>query len=340
MIMYVSTIGSVSLRNANNCYQQSPPPEPTPEPPPQPAPAPKQVNRTTSQDPPSHSAHSGMGYPLSSLARPPVAITASQPSMTATSLQTGSSQSASPGPKQIQQQPLQAALNYSTATPALSQTPSYSQYGSSKYPQQSSSQHTASVQPLPNGQRMPDVFYLQAANNAIPEDIRNEFQRDEQGRVLFFTKPPISVQRPENDEPPVQLSTKARAAIIRRRLENEKAKEIVLVDRTKERPSKRRKQMNEEPSHPHHLATALDDWRNWLKQYQRGTNEIWKLNYGEDWQKVGRVEMEALKARQLVAKAQREVLEAKAPSEKKFNEETRKMFKGPAVYKDDVNPRY
>lgn len=33
-----------------------------------------------------------------------------------------------------------------------------------------------------------------AANAAIPADIREQFQRDEQGRILFFTAPPVDVK--------------------------------------------------------------------------------------------------------------------------------------------------
>jgi chromatin structure-remodeling complex subunit RSC1/2 len=35
-----------------------------------------------------------------------------------------------------------------------------------------------------------------AANASIPEDIRSQFQRDEKGRVLFFTAPPLNVPQP------------------------------------------------------------------------------------------------------------------------------------------------
>jgi chromatin structure-remodeling complex subunit RSC1/2 len=34
------------------------------------------------------------------------------------------------------------------------------------------------------------------ANFSIPQDIREQFQRDEKGRVLFFTAPPLNVEQP------------------------------------------------------------------------------------------------------------------------------------------------
>ena len=183
--------------------------------------------------------------------------------------------------KQVQQgqQPLHAASSYATGTPAAAQTPQYSQYGPPRYGQPASGQYTASTPPIPNGQRMPDVFYLQAANAAIPEDIRKEFQRDENGHVLFFPKPPISVQQPEHDYPPLHLSTKVRAARIRRRrrLEEEKKKEIEAAEIGEERVAKRQKQTHGATPQVN-VEKALTQWRDWIVQHQKGTDEIWKMN--------------------------------------------------------------
>jgi chromatin structure-remodeling complex subunit RSC1/2 len=44
----------------------------------------------------------------------------------------------------------------------------------------------------PNAPRPVEVFHLSdAANAAIPEDIRHQFHCDDQGRVLFFSAPPV-----------------------------------------------------------------------------------------------------------------------------------------------------
>lgn len=48
-----------------------------------------------------------------------------------------------------------------------------------------------------NVPRAPEVFTLQESlDAAIPEDIHKQFDRDENGRILFFTAPPL--KRPEN----------------------------------------------------------------------------------------------------------------------------------------------
>jgi len=44
-----------------------------------------------------------------------------------------------------------------------------------------------------NAPRAPEVYTLADAEDAtIPEEVREQFQRDEKGRVLFFTAPPLN----------------------------------------------------------------------------------------------------------------------------------------------------
>lgn len=56
------------------------------------------------------------------------------------------------------------------------------------------------IQQMPSGYKAPqpvEVYVLNDHANAnIPEDIREQFKRDEKGRVLFFTAPPLNVEPP------------------------------------------------------------------------------------------------------------------------------------------------
>ena len=56
------------------------------------------------------------------------------------------------------------------------------------------------IQQPPSGYKAPqpvEVYVLNDhANASIPQDIREQFQRDEKGRVLFFTAPPLNVEPP------------------------------------------------------------------------------------------------------------------------------------------------
>lgn len=60
------------------------------------------------------------------------------------------------------------------------------------------------MQQPPAGYKAPqpvEVFVLNDhANASIPQDIREQFQRDEKGRVLFFTAPPLNVDQPLTSE--------------------------------------------------------------------------------------------------------------------------------------------
>ena len=60
------------------------------------------------------------------------------------------------------------------------------------------------LQQMPAGYKAPqpvEVYVLNDhANSSIPQDIREQFQRDERGRVLFFTAPPLNVDQPLTKE--------------------------------------------------------------------------------------------------------------------------------------------
>jgi chromatin structure-remodeling complex subunit RSC1/2 len=60
------------------------------------------------------------------------------------------------------------------------------------------------VQQAPVGYKAPqpvEVYILNDhANNSIPPEIREQFQRDEQGRVLFFTAPPLNTATVANKD--------------------------------------------------------------------------------------------------------------------------------------------
>jgi len=69
-------------------------------------------------------------------------------------------------------------------------------------------QATPAYNPYPTNipdQRAAEVFVLSdSANASIPKHIRDRFPQDDQGRVLFFTKPPVPVDtgvRGKNGEP-------------------------------------------------------------------------------------------------------------------------------------------
>ncbi|KAF2752169.1 chromatin structure-remodeling complex protein-like protein rsc1 [Sporormia fimetaria CBS 119925] len=192
-------IGAVHRRPRDP--KDSPPPEPTPSPPPPPPPAP--VMPTPSL-PPAANGYGGdtsRNYPIAQAPVPsPVPVptpqthhvqTAYTPSHP-TQYHAHSASPAPPTPQHVPQapgyQPITPHVGFA-APPATAPVPQYA-------PRPSTYQQPPYMQPAPVGYKAPqamEVYILSDhANNSIPADIREQFQRDEQGRVLFFTAPPLN----------------------------------------------------------------------------------------------------------------------------------------------------
>lgn len=187
-------IGAVHRRPRNE--KDSPPPEPTP--PPQPkteTPAPRTIQSAASNSNYSSSNMSGQhqqpARPPSTTMRP-ITYQPSQPH----SHSLGASQTApSPAP---QRPPSAQASSYGPATPQTQMAPRPT--ASSTYQQPSSGipPNPAQYAPRPNTANYRDpppieVYTLpDQANLSIPPEVRERYQRDEFGRVLFFTTPPVA----------------------------------------------------------------------------------------------------------------------------------------------------
>ena len=94
-----------------------------------------------------------------------------------------------PIPQSSGYQPITPSLPLSTPQPAAA-IPQYAT------PRPAPSYQQPMMQQPPSGYRAPqpvEVYVLpDHANASIPADVREQFQQDDQGRVLFFTAPPIN----------------------------------------------------------------------------------------------------------------------------------------------------
>ncbi|KAF2122046.1 chromatin structure-remodeling complex protein rsc1 [Lophiotrema nucula] len=194
-------IGAVHRRPRDP--KDSPPPEPTPSPPPQPPPAPAMTTPTlppASANGYSADQHRSYNNPQAPTASPMPQATP-QPhhatsAYTPTHPQQYHTQSQSPAPHVPHMTPSQPS-GYQNITPhpsfAAQPAAPLSQYTAPRPAPayQQPLQHQTSV-----GYKAPqpvEVYILNDhANASIPPEIREQFQRDEQGRVLFFTAPPIN----------------------------------------------------------------------------------------------------------------------------------------------------
>ncbi|KAJ4348361.1 uncharacterized protein N0V89_009735 [Didymosphaeria variabile] len=192
-------IGAVHRRPRDP--KDSPPPEPTPSPPPQPPPAP--VMPTPSIPTPQMNGYGDtrQQYPLAAAPSPspmpaPTPQLPHMASVYSATPQTYHTHSQSPAP--ISYQPVPQSTGYQAITPSLPlSTPqppaAIPQYAT---PRPAPSYQQPVMQQPPGGYRAPqpvEVYVLpDHANASIPADVREQFQRDEQGRVLFFTAPPAN----------------------------------------------------------------------------------------------------------------------------------------------------
>ncbi|KAF2177403.1 chromatin structure-remodeling complex protein rsc1 [Zopfia rhizophila CBS 207.26] len=195
-------IGAVHRRPRDP--KESPPPEPTPSPPPPPPPAPAMPTPTLPTP-----ATNGYGpdqqrnYPMAPApAASPMPAPTPQPHQVQTAYTPTHSthyhqHSASPAPH-VSHVPVSQPSGYQTITPHM---PFSTQQAPPPMPQYATPRPAPTYQqPLihqpPVGYKAPqpvEVYILNDhANASIPPEIREQFQRDEHGRVLFFTAPPLN----------------------------------------------------------------------------------------------------------------------------------------------------
>ena len=175
-----------------------------------------------------------------------------------------------------------------------------------------------------------------SANAAIPADIREQFQQDEQGRVLFFTKPPLDVL-PPGDGPPIH-SLKYVAAKIRRNIELKRKREA------EEGHEKHADEAEQKRIKAEQVAEVTKNTRKleekavlaWIKQMDEGTDAIYKAEYGDMWQEAKRIETNRLTIRQAEARHEKEELQE---SERKRKESQKIPIRSDGPFLDDIDPR-
>ena len=252
--------------------------------------------------------------------------------------------SVSPAPIQYHQHGRQAtsftpqAQHTAFAPPPI--TPHTDHYSSSqsRYAQPQATSRVATLPGTnPVAQRPAEVYHLSdSANAAIPADIREQFQQDEQGRVLFFTKPPLDVL-PPGDGPPIH-SLKYVAAKLRRTVELKRKREAE-EEHAKHVDEAERKRIKDEQ-----VAEVTENLRNLeeravmalVKQMDEGTDAIYRAEYGDMWQEAKRIETKRLAMRQAEARREKEELEE---SERKRKEAQKISIKSNGPYLDDIDPR-
>lgn len=190
-----------------------------------------------------------------------------------------------------------------------------------------------------NPPRPIEVYHLSdAANQAIPEDIREQFHRDEQGHVLFFTTPPLDTLAPVKPGQAVGHSVKYLA---------EKAKRIEATQEKRKREqqiadeleSARKKAKQEEGVVLAAEVRKLTGEAMELlgKDIEEGTKGLYREMLGERWEDGMEAEMKRLRDIQLEERRRLSEIEESA---RRAKERHMISLKGNGVYLDDIDARY
>ncbi|KAL9114165.1 MAG: hypothetical protein Q9227_001937 [Pyrenula ochraceoflavens] len=366
-------IGAVHRRPRDE--NDSPPPEPTPPPPPTPPPAPVRQ------------ASSNMA---SSMSRPPLNSTGDINGRTSSSNLGGPSPSPQPSASAAQSS---TPYNRPSASPAPSSLQRRDNYSSpqGRYTPQSSSQQNFHQAPPPppqytgstssqpysamprssmpqppsypvNAPRSHEAFVLpDTANASIPPNIRAQFQQDDQGRILFFTTPPLDILPPTKPgqalghTPSYLVAQDKREQAIsedRKRKFLEKARAAEERDRTKRARvaaaasyashAANGEAEQEEEGEEGDIASQLEALKSkalqvLVSQIQRGTQDFYEAEYGEKAADVQAVDDERYKERQVLWEEQERDWKRVLKSSERVDVTG---LRGSGVFKDDYDARY
>ena len=233
-------------------------------------------------------------------------------------------------------------------------TPSHSYGDHYSTPQQQQQRYTQQAQPppprynpmlpTPGGPRLPDAFVLTDTENArIPPEVREQYHRDDEGRVMFFTKPPAIVLPPPHRASLLGHTVAYQAAKIRREEALRERKLQREAERT-EAAAKRRKveDARQAEAEEARVFGELKDemWQKFARQLQEGTDELLKSTYGAGWEQAKQFNVDKLRAMQLMARQQAlKIAESEEESLVRTLEEKRKLLQDTTVYLDDGDPR-
>jgi chromatin structure-remodeling complex subunit RSC1/2 len=182
----------------------------------------------------------------------------------------------------------------------------------------------------PNAPRPVEVFHLSdAANAAIPEDIRQKFHCDDQGHVLFFSAPPVDYIPPSTQKLGHSLKYLAAKEEHRSKVEERKRK-LADDQKTRDDDAKRHRADLETALASRAEVLAGDAIQTLVKRIVSG-NEI--LNDSlRNGQNKGAVDIGAMHQRGLLAsraKEQTQQIQDQSTTEGLVN------LKGTAVYLDE-----
>jgi chromatin structure-remodeling complex subunit RSC1/2 len=188
----------------------------------------------------------------------------------------------------------------------------------------------------PNAPRPIEVFRLsEAANAAIPEDIREQFHCDDSGHVLFFSAPPLDIAPSLQQKLGHSLKYLAAKEERRKLVEQRKRKEdLERVDREERVKRLRADEETDLAVRVEALTAKAVDIM--TSHVMVGTEKIYEHLYSNRAETAKQADAEA-RARRIIA--DRITQEKTAQIQAYSSKATAVSLKGSAMYMDDIDPR-
>ncbi|EAW09154.1 putative RSC complex subunit (RSC1) [Aspergillus clavatus NRRL 1] len=188
----------------------------------------------------------------------------------------------------------------------------------------------------PNAPRPIEVFHLSdAANAAIPEDIRDQFHCNNSGHVLFFSTPPLDIVPSLPQKLGHSLKYLAAKEERRRLVEQRKRKEI--AEKTQQEERVKRQRADAETNLAVRVGTlTVKAIETMASQVMIGTDKIYDLLYLDQAEKAKHADAEAQAQR---IAADHLLHERTAQIQAHSDQATTVSLKGHAMYMDDIDPR-
>ena len=225
--------------------------------------------------------------------------------------------------KQLHQQPHQSASNSTNPSDPYSHHHRYA-------PQQ----RAGAVDP--GHSRTDEVYRLpENANLAIPEEVREQFQQDEKGNILFFTAPPVDTLPAVRPGSAIGHTVEFLASSLPNRTANKQKRR---TDTTLSIPNKKVKEQPDDTNLRDRIeATKTEALDMLIERITHGTTQIYREIYGQNWEAGRDHELDLLR------QSQAEVaLRLQAAEKRKHQRLARNQIatRPNQVFKDDWNPRY
>lgn len=151
-----------------------------------------------------------------------------------------------------------------------------------------------------NAPRAPEVYTLaENIDSEIPEEVKKQFQTDDQGRVLFFTAPPLNRASVRNGGVAEQYAglghsvhwESIKALKEERRRKRKERDEALQEEANKRKAAKtaEAKANGEGDEHKKVLSLLEEGVLQWCEQMQKGTRHLEELLGGrEEWEEMMR----------------------------------------------------